>query len=135
MHIVIPETGIHGEPDIVDCSDGKQPVIIDIKTKDKLPSEAWFNDKLQLGVYVMGLERLGFKSKYGILKYELRHDRNQVAEFKVQVDDNLRRHIVDSTHDILRIINGGEPVLTDNERKCIRCEYRTTCNWSRAKDL
>ncbi len=131
---VLPEAGIVGVPDIIDCRNGEQPVIIDIKTTDKLPNDPWLNDKLQLAVYVMGLQRLGFKSNHGILQYELRKDKKQTKEFRIDVDDSLRQLISAATKDILRIINGGEPVPTNNRNKCIPCGYRNDCKWSLARD-
>lgn len=131
--MIIPELGLYGLPDIVDASDGEQPIIIDIKTTNKLPERPWFNDKLQVAVYVMGLQRLGFQSKYGILRYQLRNDKNQTREFRVDVDESLKQHVVDAMKDILRIINGGEPIPTDKKNKCIPCGYRNSCKWSLAK--
>jgi len=131
---VLPETGIFGEPDIIDCSNGKQPIIIDIKTTDKLPNEPWNDHKLQLAAYILGLQRLGFKSTHGILRYQLRNDKSQTKEFWIQLDDDLKQHIANSMQDILRIINGEEPIATDNRRKCVPCGYRNSCKWSLAKE-
>ena len=36
--------------------------------------------------------------------------------------------------DILELIDGAQPVPTDNKRKCIPCGYRNICKWSLAKD-
>lgn len=132
--IILPESGLFGIPDIVDCSNGREPIIIDIKTTDRLPSHPWTNDTLQLGVYMMGIERLGFKQKYGILRYQLRNSKVQEREFRVEFDDQLKAMIANSSKDILRILDGGEPIPTQNVRKCIACGYKNTCEWSLAKE-
>jgi CRISPR/Cas system-associated exonuclease Cas4 (RecB family) len=132
--VIIPETRIIGEPDIIDCSNGLEPVIIDIKTTRRLPNEPWLDNKLQMAVYVMGMRRLGFKSSYGVLKYQLVDDNSQTREFRIEVDDVLKQYLVDAVRNVSRIINGGEPVLTNNKKKCISCGYRNSCRWSLAKN-
>jgi CRISPR/Cas system-associated exonuclease Cas4 (RecB family) len=71
---IVPETGYIGLPDIADCRDGKQPVLVEIKTTGRLPTEAWMDNRIQMGVYLVGLERLSYHPEHGIIEYRLRPD-------------------------------------------------------------
>ena len=128
-----PELKYVGVPDKADCTNSI-PVLMDFKTTAKLPGEAWTNHRVQLGAYMLGVERLGFRQEYGIVRYVLRQDPNVTADFKVHFDGYLRDEVFStarSVHDL--IFKGAEPRPTTNPNKCAKCPYNGVCKWSLVK--
>jgi hypothetical protein len=52
---VIPRHEIHGSPDFIDCK-GKQPIIVESKNTQRLPSSPWLDNQIQVAAYSMSLE-------------------------------------------------------------------------------
>lgn len=57
---IIPDHGILGFPDFVDCKDGKSPIIIEQKNCKRIPTSPWPDHQIQVVAYSMSLEVLGF---------------------------------------------------------------------------
>lgn len=127
---IVPETGYVGLPDIADCRNGKQPILVEIKTTGRIPTEAWMNHRIQMGVYIIGLERLSLKPEYGIVEYVLRTDPSVRERFEIHMDDSLKQIIQETSEQVLGILNGKEPVPCNNPRKCSSCGYKDNCNWN-----
>lgn len=127
---IVPEMGYIGVPDIADCTNGEQPILVETKTTGKLPRDIWIDNRIQMGVYLIGLESLSFKPKYGIVEYVLRTDQSIRKKFEIQIDDDLRRNIHNTSNEVRDILNGKEPVPCNNPRKCASCGYRDGCPWS-----
>jgi CRISPR/Cas system-associated exonuclease Cas4 (RecB family) len=124
--------GVFGKPDMADCTNGKQPVIVEMKTKNELPmrDSPWSSDELQVAAYMMGLEELGFEPSYGTLAYVLRSDPAKQRQFSVTLTEELRRKVLLIAESVRRIIDGSqEPVPPDSVNKCRVCpeKYRTAC--------
>jgi len=127
---IVPETGLIGLPDIADCRNGKQPVLVETKTTGRLPTEPWMDNRIQMGVYLIGLERLSYHPEHGILEYRLRSDSSARERFEIQLDTNLRQTIQETTEAVLGLLKGQEPIPCNNPRKCASCGYRDSCPWS-----
>lgn len=125
---VVPNLRLWGKPDRADCTNGEWPIIIDYKFTEKLPTRPWPNDKVQLGVYMLGIETLGFKPLYGFLEYNLRDKKDQSKIFKVDLDEELRKLVRSTAESARRIIDGQQEPMPDSPRKCQRCEYHE-CKW------
>jgi CRISPR/Cas system-associated exonuclease Cas4 (RecB family) len=125
-----PEWRYIGVPDKADCTNGKEPVIMDLKTTGRLPGEAWIDHRIQLGAYMLGVEQLGFRQSYGIVRYVLRNDPTESADFKVYLDDYLRLHVSTTSEAVHKILDGGQPQPTKNPNKCRVCSYNDVCKWS-----
>lgn len=130
---IVPEAGYIGLPDIADCRDGKHPILIDLKTTGNLPWRVWMEHKVQIGVYIIGLERLSLKPDFGIIEYVLRTDHSVRRRFEVRVDDSLRKTIQETSEQVLGILKGKDPIPCDNPRKCFSCGYKDNCNWNLSK--
>ena len=127
---VVPETGLIGLPDIADCRNGKQPVLAELKTTGRLPTEAWMDKRIQMGVYLLGLERLSYHPENGVIEYRLRTDPSSRMRFEIQLDNSLRQTIQETADGVQGILSGKEPVPCNNPRKCLSCGYRDACPWS-----
>ena len=127
---IVPEAGYIGLPDIADCRNGRQPVLVDMKTTGKLPTEAWMDNRIQMGVYLIGLERLSYHPKHGIIEYRLRTDPSSRERFEIHLDRGLRQTIQETTDAVQGILSGKEPVPCNNPRKCVSCGYGDSCPWS-----
>jgi CRISPR/Cas system-associated exonuclease Cas4 (RecB family) len=127
---IVPETGYIGLPDIADCRNGKQPLLVEMKTTGKLPTEAWMDNRIQMGVYLIGLERLSFRPEYGIIEYQMRTDPSSRKRFEIHLDNSLRQTIQETTDAVQGILSGKEPVPFNNPRKCMSCGYGASCSWS-----
>jgi CRISPR/Cas system-associated exonuclease Cas4 (RecB family) len=132
---IVPDLGIVGVPDKADCQEGGEPVLIDFKTTARLPGEPWVDNRIQLGAYMIGLERLGFRQTYGLLKYVLRDEPSSSVVFKLYLDDYLRNQVARTSQEVARILDGTTPTPTKNPKKCRACEYHYLCKWSQAKDV
>lgn len=126
---IVPETGFIGMPDVADCRNGDQPVLFETKTTGRLPREVWMDHRIQMGVYLMGLERLSFKPKFGIIEYLLRTDRSMRNRFEIRLDDELRETIQTTSKEVLNILNGKDPIPCKNPNKCLKCGYLDSCQW------
>jgi CRISPR/Cas system-associated exonuclease Cas4 (RecB family) len=127
---ILPELGVLGKPDQLDCSDGTNPIIVEIKTKDTLPTRGWPDDELQVGAYVLGLERLGFHPTHGLLQYVVRGNQSNQVTFRIQLKDRLRKKILDTAMIVGRLLFGKEePIPTKNPRKCVKCRFNEACAW------
>ena len=58
----------------MDCTDGKKPVIIDVKTSGSLPSKRYLNVKGEAPLYSMGLKELGFHLLKATVEYVLKNE-------------------------------------------------------------
>jgi CRISPR/Cas system-associated exonuclease Cas4 (RecB family) len=113
------------------CTNGKEPILMDFKTTGRLPHEAWIDHRTQLGAYMLGIERLGFRQSYGIVRYVLRSKQpTEIADFKVYLDDNLRLHVSTTSDAVHKVLDGGSPQPTKNLNKCRACAYDDLCRWS-----
>ena len=130
---ISPELKYVGVPDKADCTDGI-PVLMDFKTTNRLPGEAWTNHRIQLGAYMIGIEKLGFQQEYGIVRYVLRQDPATIADLRVFLDGYLRDEVVTTARAVHSIVFGGvEPRPTTNPNKCAKCPYNDVCRWSLVK--
>jgi CRISPR/Cas system-associated exonuclease Cas4 (RecB family) len=127
---IVPETGYIGLPDIADCINGKQPILVEVKTTGRIPKEVWMSHRIQIGVYIIGLERLSLKPEYGIVEYVLRTDSSIRERFEVRMDNSLRKTIQETSEQVLGILSGKEPVPCNNPRKCSSCGYQDSCHWN-----
>ena len=130
---ISPELKYIGVPDKADCT-GSGPVLMDFKTTARLPGEAWTDHRIQLGAYMIGIERLGFRQDYGVIRYVLRQDSNVTADFKVYLDGYLRDEVVNTARAVHGIVyDGVEPRTTTNPNKCTKCPYNDVSRWSLIK--
>jgi len=120
---IIPHLGVWGIPDCADCTDGKYPIIIETKTTSRLPSKPWEDAKLQIGVYMLALEVLGFDCKHGLLRYKLRQKPEEVREFKVSLDHDLRQLVEQTVASARQVLDGAVgPAPADTPGKCANCK-------------
>lgn len=126
---IVPEKRYIGVPDVADCSKGKQPILMEMKTTGKLPYDVWMDNKIQMGIYLLGLERMSFKPEFGIIEYRMRHERSARRSFKVYLDNELRQEVEETSQAVSEILNGKEPVAANNPRKCASCGYGQSCQW------
>ena len=127
---ILPELAILGKPDRVDCSDGINPIIIETKTKDTLPTRVWPDHELQVGAYMLGLERLNFHPTHGLLEYVVRSDPSKRTTYRIHLKDHLREKILSTAMSVGRLLlNKEKPMPTKNPRKCVKCRFAGTCAW------
>jgi CRISPR/Cas system-associated exonuclease Cas4 (RecB family) len=127
---ILPEYAILGVPDSIDCTDGKHPIIIETKTRDKIPTDPYQDHELQVAIYMMGLERLGFKLSYGVVEYMIRDIPWERKRYRVTLDDSLRKRAVSTAKTVVNLLSDNEePVATRNPNKCRPCRFRESCKW------
>lgn len=127
---VLPEYGIVGKPDAVDCRDEKSPVIIETKTTDRLPLSPWPDNELQVGIYMMGLERLGFHPSHGLLEYVKRKSPKERERYTISLNARLREEAVSAAKTVVNLLLEKEkPIATKNPRKCLPCRFISSCKW------
>jgi len=131
---VLPEARYIGVPDKADCTNAEEPILMDFKTTARLPGDAWVDHRIQLGAYMLGIERLGFGQSYGIVRYVSRLDSTLTTDFKVYLDGYLRDEVLATAQEVHKIFLGGKPRPTSNPNKCKACPYRKVCEWSLARD-
>ena len=120
---IIPHLCVWGVPDCADCTDGKHPIIIETKTTGRLPNKPWEDAKIQVGVYLLGLEVLGFDFKYGLLRYKLRQRSEEVRDFMVSLDHDLRQLVEQTVASARHVLNGAiSPAPADTLGKCANCK-------------
>ena len=125
---ILPELGCVGIPDLIDCSTGS-PVVVEKKFVGRLPYRPWLDQELQLAVYMLSLEKIGFNPTYGILDYFLR-ETDDKRRFEVRLDNYLRQKIDGTIKSVRGLIERGEePIPTKKPRKCQVCEYANACQW------
>ena len=127
---ILPELGCIGFPDLVDCKSGA-PVVVERKKKilGTIPSEPWENDKLQLAIYMLSLERIGLKPEFGVLEY-VKPATGESRRFEVSLDQGLRKKTLEAVEAVKGLIKGQTPIPTNNRHKCERCKFRDKCKWS-----
>lgn len=127
---ILPELGCIGFPDLVDCKRGA-PVVVERKKKilGTIPSEPWENDKLQLAIYMLSLERIGLKPRFGVLEY-VKPATGESQRFEVSLDQGLRKKTLEAVKAVKDLIKGQTPIPTNNRHKCERCKYGDKCKWS-----
>ena len=127
---ILPELGIFGKPDSVDCRNGKVPIIVETKTTQRFPGRPWPDNRLQVGLYSMGLERLGFNPSYAIIDYVIRGNLKKREHHKVHLNDRLREKAVSTTKKVIDLLlEKEEPIPTKNPRKCVPCVFCKSCTW------
>lgn len=127
---ILPELGILGKPDCVNCSDGVNPIIIEIKTKDVLPRRIWPDHELQVATYMLGLERLSFHPTHGMLEYVLRSDPSSKIVHRICLKDHLRERVMSTAKTVVNLLlDKEEPMPTKNPRKCVKCRFNESCRW------
>jgi CRISPR/Cas system-associated exonuclease Cas4 (RecB family) len=127
---ILPELGIIGVPDGLDCADGALPIIVEEKTTDRLPGRPWPDHELQVAVYMMGLERLEFRPPFGILEYVKRADLGQRKRYKITLDGYLRNKAQLTAQIVFNLLSGKEePKPTKYPRKCVPCRFNSSCQW------
>jgi len=120
---IVPDLGVWGIPDCADCTNGKHPVIIETKTTGRLPNKPWDDAQVQIGVYMLGLEVLGFDCKYGLLRYKLRQKPEAVRDFRVSLDHNLRQLVEQTAASARQVLDGAaDPAAADTPGKCASCK-------------
>jgi CRISPR/Cas system-associated exonuclease Cas4 (RecB family) len=127
---IIPDHGILGFPDFVDCKDGKPPVIVEQKNCKRIPSSPWPDHQIQVVAYSMSLEVLGFNPPHAILEYVTRDKVRTKVSYQVPIDANLKKRTVEISRKVFSMLQGEEPNATTNTNKCIPCAYASQCKWS-----
>jgi CRISPR-associated protein Cas4 len=125
---ILPELGCIGVPDLVDCSSGK-PVVVEKKFVGRIPSQIWPDHELQLAIYMLSVEKLGFKSVNGVLEY---HDRenDSVKRLEVTLNKQLRKKVEGTIKAVRGLIERDEePIPTANPNQCRKCKYVDKCRW------
>jgi CRISPR/Cas system-associated exonuclease Cas4 (RecB family) len=125
---ILPELGCIGLPDLVDCSTGK-PVVVEKKFVRMIPSQVWPDHELQLAIYMLSVEKLGFKSVQGILEYHQR-DGDSTKRLEVKLNGPLRKKVRDTVRAVRGLIERDEtPIPTTNPNQCRPCKYAAKCQW------
>jgi CRISPR/Cas system-associated exonuclease Cas4 (RecB family) len=127
---VVPDYGIIGFPDFVDCTNGKQPIIVETKNTSRIPSSPWSDHEIQVAAYSMSLEVLGFTPPHAILRYVTRDMAKSERTFEITINADLKRRTQKISQRVLSIVQGSEPNATTNINKCIPCAYAPQCKWS-----
>jgi CRISPR/Cas system-associated exonuclease Cas4 (RecB family) len=127
-HSILPELGCIGLPDLIDCSTGK-PVVIEKKFVGRIPPRIWPDHELQLAIYMLSVERLGFKFVHGVLEYHERQG-NSVKRVEIMLDEQLRKKVKDTIKAVRGLIERDEePIPTTNPNQCRKCTYVDKCRW------
>lgn len=125
---ILPELGCIGVPDLIDCTTGK-PTVVEKKFVGRIPSRAWPDHELQLAIYMLSLERLGFKSVVGTLEYHQRVS-DEIKRIEIRLDDRLRRKVKETVTAVRGLIEKDEaPIPTTNPNQCRACTYVDKCKW------
>jgi CRISPR/Cas system-associated exonuclease Cas4 (RecB family) len=125
---ILPELGCIGLPDLIECSTGR-PVVVEKKFVSRIPSQIWPDNELQLAIYMLIVERLGFKSVYGVLEYHERQG-NSIKRVEIRLDKQLRKKVKDTVRAVRGLIEKDEePIPTTNPNQCRSCRYVDKCRW------
>ena len=125
---ILPELGCIGVPDLIDCSTGK-PTVIEKKFVGRIPSQMWPDHEMQLAIYMLSVERLGFKIVHGVLEY---HERagDSVKRVEIRLNKQLRKKVSDTVKAVRSLIEKNEePIPTTNPNQCRSCKYVDKCRW------
>ena len=134
LWLMEPELGIIGIPDMVDCSNGREPVVVELKSTGRIPRRPWSDHVVQVGAYTLCLRAMGFgNARVAQIRYVERGGRG-AHTFTILVDETVE-HIVRATVRSLRALLEGRARWcgTDNPRKCLVCDYRHVCPFSLAR--
>jgi CRISPR/Cas system-associated exonuclease Cas4 (RecB family) len=125
---ILPELGCIGLPDLIDCSTGS-PVVVEKKFVGRIPSQVWSDNELQLAIYMLSVEKLGFKSVHGVLEYHQRAG-DSVKRVEIRLDKRLRKKVRDTVKAVRGLIEKNEePIPTTNPNQCRSCRYVDKCRW------
>ena len=125
---ILPELGCIGVPDLIDCTTGA-PIVVEKKFVGRIPSRIWPDHELQLAIYMLSLERLGFKSVRGRLEYHHRES-DEIKRIEMKLDRHLRKKVKDTVKAVRGIIEKDEePIPTTNPNQCRACVYVDECKW------
>jgi CRISPR/Cas system-associated exonuclease Cas4 (RecB family) len=125
---ILPELGCIGVPDLIDCTTGK-PVVVEKKFVARIPARIWPDHELQLAIYMLSVERLGFKSVLGVLEYHQRGS-DSVRRIEIKLDRRIRKNVKDTVIAVRRLIEKDEaPIPTTNPNQCRPCKYVPKCPW------
>jgi len=125
---ILPELGCVGKPDIIDCSTGS-PVVVEKKFAGRIPYRPWTEHEVQLAIYMLSLERLGFNPTHGFLEYHERGITDQ-KRFKVPLDNYSRNKVERTIETVRGLIERDEaPIPTRKPQKCLKCNYVNDCPW------
>jgi CRISPR/Cas system-associated exonuclease Cas4 (RecB family) len=125
---ILSELGCIGVPDLIDCTTGK-PVVVEKKFVGRIPARIWPDHELQLAIYILSVERLGFKSVFGVLEYHQRGV-DSVKRIEVRLDKLLRKKVKDTVIAVRGLIEKDEaPIPTTNPNQCRPCKYVDKCPW------
>lgn len=128
---LIPDHGIIGFPDFVDCKNGESPIIVDSKNTQRLPTSPWLDNQIQVAAYSMSLEVLGFTPPYALLEYVTRDEARNRCTFEIPITAELKKQTIEIARNVLAILRGKkEPTPTTNPNKCRPCAYASKCKWS-----
>jgi CRISPR/Cas system-associated exonuclease Cas4 (RecB family) len=132
---IIPDHGILGFPDCVNCENGKWPIIIESKNTQRLPSSPWPDHQIQVVAYSMSLEVLGFSSPYAILEYVTRDRTRTKITYQVPISTDIKKRTLEISRKVFAILHGDDPKPTTNTNKCAPCVYVSKCKWSPLRHL
>lgn len=125
---ILHELGCIGISDLIDCTSGT-PTVIEKKFVGRIPSRAWPDHELQLAIYMLSVERLGFKSVLGTLEYHHRLS-DEVKRIEIKLDDQLRKKVKETVVAVRGLIEKDEePIPTMNPNQCRACTYVDKCKW------
>jgi CRISPR/Cas system-associated exonuclease Cas4 (RecB family) len=125
---ILPELGCIGLPDLIDCSTGN-PVVVEKKFVGRIPSQIWPDNELQLAIYMLSVEKLGFRFVHGVLEY---HERagDSIKRVEIRLDKHLRKKVKDTVKAVRGLIEKNEePIPTTNPNQCRSCRYVDKCRW------
>ncbi len=99
---------------------------VEVKT-GRVPSSVWWGDRLQVAAYSMLLEEEldSVDISFSIVEYTRSSER-----CPVKVTERLRRAVLETRDDIIRILGGFVPEVCchGNNNKCSVCSFKTECH-------
>jgi len=127
---VLSKLNCIGVPDAIDCTDGINPVVVERKFVKNIPAEPWLDHKIQVQIYMMTLQELGFLAVESRLEYWSADSKQLIRTFKQKLDDGLKEKAIRAIRETAQIVKGSNNLIpTKNPSKCKVCEYRVLCKW------
>ena len=127
---ILSELNCIGKPDLVDCTDGIHPIVVERKFTKQAPNEPWLDHLVQAQLYMMTLQELGFPSVKSRIEYWGREDNQLLRTFELEPEDKLKEQAIQGIENTSQILRGSNELIpTKNPNKCRVCEYIVLCRW------
>jgi len=127
---ILSELNCIGKPDVVDCTDGIHPIVVERKFTKQAPNEPWLDHLVQAQLYMMTLQELGFPSVKSRIEYWGREDNKLLRTFELKPEDKLKEQAIQGIENTAQILRGSNELIpTKNPNKCRVCEYIVLCRW------